>query len=621
MRRALSHTFVCYWFFVVSVVAQVNVTTWHNDIGRSGQNTQETVLTPGDVDQQTVGTVTTETFALLCRFTSVTGQIYAQPLAVSNSDRSMTIYVATMQDYVYAFQIPANWNGTCSQITTASANLLAGFSNEYPADACFVGDGTKQSTCDSRVICPSVGVLGTPVIDTSSNTLYLVAESQVGSTGTEGQSCGSKGLPTAWNHRVHALNLTTLAEKFGGPYVIQPSNLGEAIFSSRFLLQRPGLLWLNGNQTKSGKASVYLAFSMMDGTYPHPSGWVLGYYGDLSNESTPLEYATAAGSEDPQGWGGGIWQGGGGLAAGQEQNGNPYYIYFSTADGVFDNPQAQNGNAGDSFLKLTTDLTTVYDYFTPADQYYRWNNYCTGGGTSEGNDIDFGSSGVTLLPDGVPSQYPYLVVKSDKENYLWVMNRNNLGQFNGTGCVAGDPQACTATCGLSQNATVELPFLISTSSKHQDRSTGAFWSGSAPNSGDAGELYFAGSYDQVKRYPVRNTCPTGQGNPPICYAAASSNIDPNSSLPAVGYAATPSVSSNVTASGIVWVLSSVSSHPGLYALDAGSLSELYDSNSCFTNDQITPGKFSVPTVANGYVFVGTLTDFDIYGVIQPRSCQ
>ena len=73
---------------------QVNVTTWHNDIGRTGQNTQETILTPGDVDQHQYGTVTTETFGLLCRFTSVTGQVYAQPLVVSNSDGSMTVYVA-----------------------------------------------------------------------------------------------------------------------------------------------------------------------------------------------------------------------------------------------------------------------------------------------------------------------------------------------------------------------------------------------------------------------------------------------------------------------------------------------------------------------------------------------
>jgi hypothetical protein len=397
--------------------------------------------------------------------------------------------------------------------------------------------------------------------------------------------------------------------------MIPSTTVGKTQFLSQKEIQRPGLLWLDGSKTSSGKASVYIGFSMMDGTNPHPSGWVFGYYGDLNDSGGPMVYATTAGPPDGQGSGGGIWQGGAGLAAGQEGTGNPYYIYFSTADGSFSNPQAQNGNAGDSFLKLTTDLTTVADYFTPADQYYRWNNACTGGKNSEGKDIDFGSSGVTLLPNGVPSQYPYIALKSDKENYLWVMNRTNLGQFNGSSCNGN----CTAGCGLNQNRTVETPFLISTSTMHQDRSTGAFWSGSV-SSGDAGELYFAGSYDQVNRYPVRNTCPTGEGKPPICDAAASSNIDPNSSQPALGYAATPSVSSNGTTNGIVWVLSSVSAHPGLYALDAGSLTKLYDSNSCFQLDVVIPTKFSVPTVANGYVFVGASDALNIYGVVQPRSC-
>ncbi len=71
----------------------------------------------------------------------------------------------------------------------------------------------------------------------------------------------------------------------------------------------------------------------------------------------------------------------------------------------------------------------------------------------------------------------------------------------------------------------------------------------------------------------------------------------------------------------MWALNNTSAHPGLYAFNAENLTELYDSNSCFTNDQITPGKFSVPTIANGYVFVGTLTDFNIFGVMTTRSCN
>ena len=238
----------------------------------------------------------------------------------------------------------------------------------------------------------------------------------------------------------------------------------------------------------------------------------------------------------------------------------PIYIYFSTGDGAFDNPQNQFGNAGDSALKLTTDLATVTDYFTPADQHARW-YYTTS--SQEGQDIDFGSSGVTVFPNGVPSDYPYLVIKSDKENYLWVMNRTNLGQFNGSSCNGN----CTAGCGLNLNNTVESPFLLST--KGQARSTAAFWSGS--NSGDAGEMYFSGYYDQLKRYPVNNTCTTG--NPPICSVAATTDVDPNSSQPGLGYASTPSVSSGPSptySNGIVWATKFANINSGLYAFDAGT---------------------------------------------------
>ena len=153
----------------------VNVTTWHNDNYRTGQNTSETTLTPSNVAKNT--------FGLLCSITLLpqiqyhgTGynQVYAQPLVLWNSSaRNMTVYVATMNDYVYAYTIPNGWNGQCSTLPTpVTANLLQPFSNEAPADCNYVG----STNC--ATIAPAIGVLSTPVIDTSSNTLYVVAESQ-----------------------------------------------------------------------------------------------------------------------------------------------------------------------------------------------------------------------------------------------------------------------------------------------------------------------------------------------------------------------------------------------------------------------------------------------------------
>jgi hypothetical protein len=223
----------------------INVTTWHNDNWRTGQNTSETILTPSNVNQSN--------FGLLCKIsfpsTPQQEQIYAQPLVVANSS-GMTVYVASMQDNIYAFSVPSTWtNQTCGLLQNSAAapvSLLRGpLAGQYPADACFVGGGRQQApNCLGRALCPSVGVLGTPVIDATSNTIYLVTESQDTYTGAQGVNCNTKGLPSNWYHYLHALDLTTLAEKNGGPVLITPASQGQASFASVQLLQRPGLLFL-----------------------------------------------------------------------------------------------------------------------------------------------------------------------------------------------------------------------------------------------------------------------------------------------------------------------------------------------------------------------------------------
>lgn len=134
---------LCLVVAVASVSAAqsgVSVTTWHNDNSRTGQNASETVLTPGTVDQyqNQSGNVTTETFGLLCGLklnqyfynqygmNLWSGQIYGQPLVVadSNGDGGMMVYVATMDDAVFAIQIPPSWNGTCSAITSVTVAWL-----------------------------------------------------------------------------------------------------------------------------------------------------------------------------------------------------------------------------------------------------------------------------------------------------------------------------------------------------------------------------------------------------------------------------------------------------------------------------------------------------------------
>ena len=322
--------------------SQVNVITQHNDNWRTGQNTNEVHLTTG-----ISGNVNKSTFGLLCKI-SVNGQVYGQPLVVADgSGGGMTVYIATMQDYLYAFHVPPNLTSTnCpTALPPTPLNLLP--SGEFPADCCYIGNGVgKANACSDipRAISPSVGVLGTPVIDVGSNILYLIAESQLGNTDPEGQNCQNKTLPTAWYHRLHALDLSSsnfLNEKPNSPTPpILPSQIGSAIFSSQKLLQRPGLLFL-GPAISPTSPTVYVGFSMMDGTTPNPSGWILAYDGgNLGLGGFPLAYATTAGMGDPHNrHGGGAWMGGGGLPAGLDENSNNF-IYLTTADGQFDNPLA-----------------------------------------------------------------------------------------------------------------------------------------------------------------------------------------------------------------------------------------------------------------------------------------
>jgi hypothetical protein len=298
----------------------VNVTTWHNDNYRTGQNTSETTLNLSNVNKTH--------FGLLCKITLLPqiqyqgqgyNQVYAQPLVIWNGGAgTMTVYVATMNDYVYAYTVPASWNGSCSGVATSvvTRNLLDLYSDEEPAMCANVG----STMC--LTVAPAVGVLGTPVIDSNTNTLYLVADSE------------AKDL-SAFHHRVHALDAATLVEKYGGPASIPSTMVGHATFDSKSEMQRPGLLLTH--LSSLAYPTLYIAFSMMDGTHPLPSGWIFAYDAQnlMGQPLFPKVYATTPGIPLPSDPGGGTWMAGAGLATGTDESGTNF-LYFSTADGFFD---------------------------------------------------------------------------------------------------------------------------------------------------------------------------------------------------------------------------------------------------------------------------------------------
>jgi outer membrane protein assembly factor BamB len=285
--------------------AQVNVTTYHNDNARTGQNVAETLLTPANVSVSTFGKL----FLL-----AVDGKVDAQPLIVSGASRNV-IFVATEHASVYAFD--ADTGAKLWQVSLLKAN-------EAPSD----DRGCGQ-------VLPEIGITSTPVIDRGAGLLFAVAMSKNGS-GTYFQ-------------RLHALDLATGKEQLGGPVDIQAtfpgigegSHNGTLVFDPKQYKARPGLLLLNG--------TIYIGWSSHCDIQPY-TAWLMAY-----SEATLAQ--TAVLDMTPNGSEGSIWQSGAGLAA--DTSGN---IFFLLANGDFDVSQANYGNA---FMKISTASggLAVADYF------------------------------------------------------------------------------------------------------------------------------------------------------------------------------------------------------------------------------------------------------------------
>ncbi|HEX5483016.1 MAG TPA: fibronectin type III domain-containing protein, partial [Terriglobia bacterium] len=277
--------------------------TYHNDNLRTGVNSTETVLTQANVNPNQFGKL----FSY-----PIDGIAFASPLYVANVNipgkgYHNVVYVATEHDSVYAFDADGRSGTPLWQVSF----LKAGVTTVPCADTGECGD-----------IPTEIGITGTPTIDQTTGTLYVVAKTKEG---------------TGYVQRLHALDITTGAEKFGGPVVIQASVAGTGAGSSGGLVpfdalrenQRPALLLNNG--------VIYIAFAS-HGDQPPWHGWVLGY--SASTLQQVMVY-----NATPNGSGAGIWQSGGGLAT--DASGN---IYFITGNGTFD---ANTGGAdyGDTFEK------------------------------------------------------------------------------------------------------------------------------------------------------------------------------------------------------------------------------------------------------------------------------
>ena len=401
-------------------------------------------------------------------------------------------------------------------------------------------------------IQPEIGVTGTPVIDPATNTLYVVSKSE-GPAGT-------------FHQRLHALDEFTGNEKFSGPVNIAASVAGTGdgsvggvlTFDPQNQHQRSGLALVNG--------AVYIAWASHEDRDPY-HGWLMSY-----DASTLTQVAVF--NANPDGSRAGIWMGGGAPAV--DSFGN---LYLSTGNGTFDGNSGTppDNDFGDSVLKIGTSGLSVDDWFTPFNQNFL-----------NGQDLDVASAGMVVLPDQT-SGPPHLLVAGGKEGKLYLLDRDNMGKYCG-GCNISDTNIL--------QSFLAAPAIFGTP---------AFWQNN---------LYLGGTDDNLRSFAFDSA--SGLFN-----TAASSSTSANFSFPGPP----PSVSSQGATNGIVWAIdssrygvpSSQGSGPALlHAYDAANLAtELWNSSQAAGNRDV-PGnavKFTVPTVANGKVYIGTRTEIDVYGLL------
>ena len=405
-------------------------------------------------------------------------------------------------------------------------------------------------------IQPDVGIVGTPVIDPVAKILYVVTKSKT--IGTNARTPGS------CHQRLHALSLIDGSETANGPLELTPSitiagtgggsSGGRVPFDPFHENQRPGLALIND--------TVYVSWgSHADQTPWH--GWIIGFNRSNLRATQILFNAT------PNGEGAGIWMAGG--APSFDSNNN---IYVITGNGDYDGAT----EFGDSFLKLNANLV-LQDWFTPYDQ-----------ASMNTLNHDLGSGGAAVLADLPSARVKHLLIGGGKvgsgnSGEIYVLNRDAMGHLEDTGTP------------IVQKFPLGRPIFA----------TPAFWNNT---------LYIAGGNGPVNAYALNPN--TGLFNPtPTSHSSA---LFP-------GKGAIASVSSNGNSHGIVWAAdtsqygppSTLGTGPAvLHAYDATNLgSELWNSAQAAANrDQAGNAvKFTVPTIANGKVYIGSSTEIDVYGLL------
>jgi hypothetical protein len=506
-----------------TAVSSTDVLTYHNDVSRTGQNLTETLLSPSTVSVSTFGKVS---------FFPVDGKVDAQPLylsgvAIAGQGTHNILYVATEHDSVYAFDAD-------------TAAVL------WRVSMLGLGETTSDGRGCSQVV-PEIGVTSTPVIDRSqgpNGAIYVVAM--------------SKNASGTYFQRLHALDVTSGAELFGGPKNVQAtfpgtgagSSGGTLSFDPKQYEERAALLLLNG--------AIITAWTSHCDIDPY-TGWIMSF--------NPLTLAqTSVLNVTPNGSRGAFWMAGAGPAADSAGN-----IYLLAGNGTFDTTLDSGGfprqrNFGNAFLKLSASSgLAVTDYFATFDTVQQSNV-----------DRDLGSGGTLVLPDLVDGagQVRRLAVGAGKDAHIYVVDRSAMGKWNSSSNLIYQE----ITGALSSGGVFSMP---------------AYFDGT---------LYYGASGDSVKAFSISN--------------ARLSSTPASKSARTFAYpGTTPGISASGTANAILWSVENT--NPAvLHAYDARDLShELYNSSQATAGrDAFGAGnKFITPTIVNGRVYVGTQNGVAAFG--------
>ncbi len=535
----------------VAAASATSVSTWHFDNNRTGLNSTEGSLTPVNVNPQNFGKL----FSYL-----VDGYMYGEPVLKSNVTINGTVrnvvYSATENDSVYAFDADNYGTG----VPLWQVSLLQ----------------TGETPLTNAPIQPVEGVTSTPVIDAGTNTIYIVS-SQKNASGT--------GF-----FRLHALDITTGTEKFGGPVQLNASvaaTNGDSVNGVQTLttscIQRAALLLANGN--------IYMGFSSCH------SGWLLAYSASTLTPVGVFNSSTVLNGEGKYASAGGIWMGAGGPVADSAGN-----VYVTTGNGPWNGTNAW----GDSFLKFPPTPTAgangtmqPIDYFTPSVFQYM-----------DCNDADLAAGGLLLIPG------TNQLLGGGKTGTMFLVNSASLGHESATDAGVTKEQVWGA--GLPNGGTYTSNPCLDANGTTYTAQIGSY------------EIFGTGAY--YNNYVYLGVTPTSSTAPGGVRQFDSGTLTPSAiTQPTINQGTrgtSPFISSSGATNGIVWMIdqgdpiqnsnSSSPTNATLYAYNADQFpAELYDSSK---NPGDTPGygiKFSSPIVANGKVYISTAHDLNT--VTNPRG--